>query len=172
MKIQYVIAIHLMRWLSDFYDFRFKWTATAAIEIHPTKTWLSQKMQSGCEDTLEERCAIKLCFKLGKNATETCGMIQTGFRPSCMNRASVFEWHKRFKEGKEKTTSKWRHDNGFIGNKQIRHKVNEKYHLFHNCLTDTSTSVQNSMTWCSIFESMKDPINCSPPSICERWRFF
>ena len=52
-------------------------------------------------DTLEERCAIKLCFKLGKNATETYGMLQTVFRLSCMNRASVFEWHKRFKEGTE-----------------------------------------------------------------------
>ena len=50
---------------------------------------------------LEERYAIKLCFKLGKNATETYGMLQTAFRPSCMNRASVFEWHKRFKEGTE-----------------------------------------------------------------------
>ena len=58
-------------------------------------------MQSGHEDTLEERYAIKFCFKLGKNATETCGMLQTTFRPSCMNRASVFEWHKRFKEGRE-----------------------------------------------------------------------
>ena len=29
------------------------------------------------------------------------GMLQTAFRPSCMNRASVFEWHKRFKEGRE-----------------------------------------------------------------------
>ena len=28
-------------------------------------------------------------------------MLQIAFRPSCMNRASVFEWHKRFKEGKE-----------------------------------------------------------------------
>ena len=52
-------------------------------------------MQSGREDTLEERYAIKLCFKLGKNdASET-------FRPSCMNQASFFEWHKRFKEGTE-----------------------------------------------------------------------
>ena len=42
MKIHYVIAIHLMRWLTNFYDFRFKWTATAAIGIHPTKAWLSQ----------------------------------------------------------------------------------------------------------------------------------
>ena len=45
--------------------------------------------------------AIKLCFKLGKKATETYGMLQTAFCPSCMNRASVFEWHKRFKEGRE-----------------------------------------------------------------------
>ena len=28
-------------------------------------------------------------------------MLQTAFQPSCMNRASVFEWHKRFKEGSE-----------------------------------------------------------------------
>ena len=28
-------------------------------------------------------------------------MLQTAFRPSCMNPASVFEWHKRFKEGWE-----------------------------------------------------------------------
>ena len=52
-------------------------------------------------DTLEERYAIKFCFKLGKSATEMYGMLQTAFRPSCMNRASVFEWHKRFKESKE-----------------------------------------------------------------------
>ena len=58
-------------------------------------------MQSGREDTLEERYAIKFCFKLGKNATETYEMLQTAFRPSCMNRASVFEWHKRFKAGGE-----------------------------------------------------------------------
>ena len=55
-------------------------------------------MQSGRED---EQYAIKLRFKLGKNATETYGILQTAFQPSCMNRTSVFEWHKRFKEGWE-----------------------------------------------------------------------
>ena len=58
-------------------------------------------MQSGGGDTLEERYAIKFCFKLGKNPTKTYGMLQTAFRPSCMNRASVFEWRKRFKEGRK-----------------------------------------------------------------------
>ena len=62
-------------------------------------SWWISKMQS---DTLEVRYAIKLCFKLGKNdATEMYGMLQTVFRPSCTNRASVFEWHKRFKKDRE-----------------------------------------------------------------------
>ena len=58
-------------------------------------------MQSGREDTLEERFAMKFCFKLGKNATETYEMLQNAFGVSCINRASVFEWHKIFKEGRE-----------------------------------------------------------------------
>ena len=41
LKIHYVIAILLMKWLTNFYDSKFKWTATAAIGIHPTKAWLS-----------------------------------------------------------------------------------------------------------------------------------
>ena len=64
-------------------------------------SWWISKMQSGREDTLEERYAIKFCFRLGKNATKTYGMLQTAFRPSCMNQASVFKWHKKFKEGRE-----------------------------------------------------------------------
>ena len=28
-------------------------------------------------------------------------MLQTAFRRSCKNRASVFEWHKRFKEARD-----------------------------------------------------------------------
>ena len=42
---------------------------------------------------------IKCCFKLGKNVTETYGMLQTAFGASCINRASVaFEWHERFRK--------------------------------------------------------------------------
>ena len=33
-------------------------------------------MQFGREDTLEERYAIKICFKFGKHVTETYGMLQ------------------------------------------------------------------------------------------------
>ena len=31
-----------MRWLTNFYDFGFKWTFTVGIGIHPTKAWFSQ----------------------------------------------------------------------------------------------------------------------------------
>ena len=61
-------------------------------------SWWISKMQS---DTLEERFAIKFCFKPGKKATETYGMLQTAFGASCMNQTSVFQWHKRFREGRD-----------------------------------------------------------------------
>ncbi len=47
--------------------------------------WWISKIQSGREDTLEERYAKKFCFKLWKNATEMYGMLHTAFR------SSVFE---------------------------------------------------------------------------------
>ena len=74
-----------------------------------------KKMQSGGEENLEEWYAIKCCFKLGKNATETYGMLPTAFRPSCMNRAWVFEWHKRFNEGRESV----RDDESCRGSKKV-----------------------------------------------------
>ena len=74
-------------------------------------------MQSGRDDTLEERYAIKFCFKLRKNVRETYGMLQTAFRPSCMNRASVFEWQKRFKEARESV----RDDETRMGIKTVPH---------------------------------------------------
>ena len=56
-----------MRWLTNFYDFRFKWTPTAGFEIYPTKTWLSELVNfKSAIWTLDEWFAIKLCFKLGK----------------------------------------------------------------------------------------------------------
>ena len=33
-----------------------------------------------------QQYAIKLCFKHGKNAAETYGMLQTAYGPYCVNR--------------------------------------------------------------------------------------
>ena len=60
-----------MRWRTNFYDFRFKWTATAGIRIHPSKAWLSQLVNFKTAIwTLEEPNAIRFCLKLGKNAMQ------------------------------------------------------------------------------------------------------
>ena len=61
-------------------------------------SWWISKMQS---DTPGKWYSIKFYFKLGKNATETYGILQTAFGRSWINWASVFEWHKRFKEGRK-----------------------------------------------------------------------
>ena len=81
-------------------------------------SWWISKTQSGREDTLEEWYTIKFCFKLGKKTTETYGMLQTAFGASCMNRASVFKWHKRFK----KAGSLWGMIRGVGGVKKSIHQ--------------------------------------------------
>ena len=104
LKIQYVIAVHLMRWpifmisgLNEELQQELEYTL-----LNPDcHSWWISKMKSGREDILEEWYAIKLCFKLAKNSTEIYGILPTAVLASCMNRASDFEWHKRFKEGRE-----------------------------------------------------------------------
>ena len=69
-------------------------------------SWWISKMQSGREDNLEERYAIKFCFKLGKNATETYGMLQTAFQPSCIRdsrKAGSLWWMMRGVRGVRKS---------------------------------------------------------------------
>ena len=106
-----------MRWLIIFYDFRFKWTDTAAIGINSTKAWLLQLVNfKNAIRTWGRTICNKIVLNLKKkNATEKYGMLQTAFRPSYMNRVSVFEWHKRFKEGRESV----RYDERCMRNKEV-----------------------------------------------------
>ena len=86
MNIQYVIAVHVMWWLTNVYDFRFKWTATVAVGIHPTKAWLSPllnfKNAIWTWGHFRRTICMKFCFKLAKNAKETYGLLQTAFGAS------------------------------------------------------------------------------------------
>ena len=87
---------------NQFFDFRFKWKATAAIGTHPTKAWLSQLVNfKNAIWHFRRTICNKILFYTWKNTRETYEMLQTAFWPSCMNRASVFEGYKRFKEGRE-----------------------------------------------------------------------
>jgi hypothetical protein len=48
---------------------------------------------------LEQRINIKFCAKLDKSASETLQMLTGAYGADAMKNSSVFEWHKRFKEG-------------------------------------------------------------------------
>ena len=50
---------------------------------------------------LEQRYAMKFCFKLGKTGSETHEMIKSAYGDDAMGRPGVFEWHKLFLERRE-----------------------------------------------------------------------
>ena len=49
------------------------------------------------------RICIKFCFKIEKTATETYQLLQQAYGEGAMGRTQVFDWFRRFKEGRSKT---------------------------------------------------------------------
>ena len=71
-----------MRWLTNFYDFRFKWTAIAAIAIHLTKAWLSTAFENSLWTWGHLRrtiCNKNSVFNLEKMPQKTYGMLSDCF---------------------------------------------------------------------------------------------
>jgi hypothetical protein len=50
---------------------------------------------------LEQRIKITFCAKLGKNESETCGIVSEAYGRKAMKKSSNFDGHKRFKEGRK-----------------------------------------------------------------------
>lgn len=50
---------------------------------------------------IEQRINIKFLVKLKKNATETLNLLREAYGEDALSRSRVFEWHKRFSEGRE-----------------------------------------------------------------------
>jgi hypothetical protein len=51
------------------------------------------------DKNLEQRINIKFCMKSGKSASETVALLTVAYGEYTMKKSSVFEWHRRFKEG-------------------------------------------------------------------------
>ncbi|KAG5316744.1 GVQW3 protein, partial [Acromyrmex insinuator] len=51
--------------------------------------------------TIEQRIVVKFHVKLGKTATETYNLLKEVYGHECLSRARVFEWFKRFQDGRE-----------------------------------------------------------------------
>ena len=120
LKIQYVIAIYLMRWLTSFYNFRFISTATVAIEIHPTKPWLSQlvNFKSAIWTWRHLRrtiCNKSLFLNLEKMPQKGMECFRLLFDQLAWINHQFLMWHKRFKEGRESV----RDDERFWRSKEV-----------------------------------------------------
>jgi len=57
-----------------------------------------------CEST-EQRICIKFCFKFSKTATEKYQLLQQAYGEDAMGRTHVFDWFRRFKEGRTSVES-------------------------------------------------------------------
>lgn len=53
------------------------------------------------ERNLEQRINIKFCVKIGKSASETLSLLKMAYGEHAVKKSSVFEWHRRFREGRE-----------------------------------------------------------------------
>ena len=49
----------------------------------------------------EQRVAIKFCCKIDFSAIKTVELIQKAYGDAALSRRTIFEWHKRFREGRE-----------------------------------------------------------------------
>jgi hypothetical protein len=50
---------------------------------------------------VEQRVAIKFLDKLNKTPTKCFRMLTEAYGADCISRARLFEWHKRFSDGRE-----------------------------------------------------------------------
>ena len=51
--------------------------------------------------SIEQRINLKFLVRLGKTPTETFNLLQEVYGAATMSRTPIFEWHKRFREGRE-----------------------------------------------------------------------
>ena len=68
--------------------------------------WFVAWNKAVCENlvmdlSMEQRLAIKFCFKAGKSATETLQMVNAAYGDQVLSISNVFRWYGRFRDGRE-----------------------------------------------------------------------
>jgi len=53
------------------------------------------------DKSLEQLINIKFCVKIGRSASEALALLTAAYGEYAMKKLSVFEWHRRFKEGRD-----------------------------------------------------------------------
>jgi len=108
-----------------------------------------------CEGT-EERICNKFCFKIGKTATETYQLLQQAYGEDAMGRTRVFDWFRRFKEGRTSVESDPRLGRPFFYSKGIVH---------HEYASDGQTI--NKKFYVEVLQHLRESVHQKRP---EKWR--
>ena len=88
-----------------------------------------------CEST-EQRIGIEFCFEMGKTATETYQLLQQAYGEDAMGRTQVFDWFRRFKEGRTSVESDPRLGRpSTLRSKEMIAKIRKIVPLFYEPLT-------------------------------------
>jgi hypothetical protein len=53
------------------------------------------------DKNLEQLINIKFCVKIGKSASQKLVLLTVAYDEYAMKKSRVFEWHRRFKKGRE-----------------------------------------------------------------------
>lgn len=56
-------------------------------------------------EKVEQRICIKFCQKLGDTCAETYAKLQKVYGEECMSRTRVYDWFKRFQDGRQNVNS-------------------------------------------------------------------
>jgi hypothetical protein len=75
--------------------------AVVAKQFSVTQAYVFVPTEKMSDRLLEQRIKIKFCAKLDKSACEILQMLTEAYDADAMKTSSVFEWYKRFKEGRE-----------------------------------------------------------------------
>jgi hypothetical protein len=76
------------------------WWAVLSIEVFGL-FWCLMGVTKMDWHKFEQRCAIKLCMKLGESSVVAYEKFQRAYGKRFLSRAQVFRWHKSFVEGRE-----------------------------------------------------------------------
>jgi hypothetical protein len=78
------------------YELRYQFST---VEVRP---FVIERFERACvvvlchDFDMEQRTAIKFCFKLGKSASEMYELLQKAYGSDSLSLSTTFEWFKRF----------------------------------------------------------------------------